>query len=136
MEMPVDPNLVEAASPFQSLVGYRMTGWRKDYARFELNVSERILNRHGIPHGGAYATLLDAVMGYSGCFTGDRDNKVMAMTLSMTTNFLSRPRGQLLIAEGRRTGGGRSSFFAEGTIHDDRGDKIATATGVFRFRKG
>jgi len=136
MNVSVDPNLVEAAYPFQSLIGFRIAGWSKDYARFELDVSENIMNRHGIPHGGVYAVLLDTVMGYCGCYTGDPDRKVMAMTLSMNTNFLSRPKGNLLIAEGRRTGGGKSSFFAEATIHDELDEKIATATGVFRYRKG
>ena len=56
------------------------------------------------------------------------------MTLSMTTNFLSRPTGTMLIGEGRRTGGGRSTFFAEGTITDDAGTEVARGSGVFRYR--
>ena len=58
------------------------------------------------------------------------------MTLSMTTNFLSRPEGRLLIAEGHRTGGGRSTFFAEAAIRDETGVEVATSTGVFRIRAG
>jgi uncharacterized protein (TIGR00369 family) len=132
----LDPALIETHYPFQKLLGFRMTGWSEDFARFELPLDEHLANRYGIPHGGVYAALLDTVMGFAGCYTGVPGEKRLAMTLSMTTNFLSRPTGQLLIGEGRRTGGGRSSFFADGTVRDDAGTTIATATGVFRYRKG
>ena len=128
--------LAEGPYPFQDLVGFRMADWSTDFARFELDLGPQHMNRHGIPHGGLYAVMLDTCMGYSGCFTGDADDRVMAMTLSLTTNFLSRPTGSLLSAEGRRTGGGRSSFFTEGRITDEDGVLVATATGVFRYRKG
>jgi uncharacterized protein (TIGR00369 family) len=132
----MDPRLREVPYPFQELIGFRMADWSADYARFELDVTDAILNRHGIPHGGVHAVLLDTVMGYAGCFTGDPDDRVMAMTLSMTANYLSRPKGSLLIAEGRKTGGGKSTFFASGRVEDETGELVATSTGVFRYRKG
>lgn len=130
----LDPNLIEPPYPFQAHLGFRQTGWQKDYARFELPLAEFLGNRYGLPHGGVYATLLDTVMGFSGCFTGDAENRRLAMTLSLNTAFLSRPLGKLLIGEGRRTGGGQKTFFAEGVIHDETGEKIATGSGVFRYR--
>ncbi len=132
----MDPRLREVPYPFQELIGFRMADWSADYARFELDVTDAILNRHGIPHGGVHAVLLDTVMGYAGCFTGDPDDRVMAMTLSITANYLSRPKGSLLIAEGRKTGGGKSTFFASGRVEDETGELVATSTGVFRYRKG
>ena len=132
----VDPRLVEEPYPLQRQIGFRMTGWAEDYARFELDLAEHLMNRYGIPHGGIYAMLLDTVMGYAGCYTGDPERRVLGMTLSMTTNFLSRPQGEVLVGEGRRIGGGRSSFFAEGVVMDDAGTRVATGTGVFRYRKG
>ncbi|PZX11221.1 uncharacterized protein (TIGR00369 family) [Palleronia aestuarii] len=130
----VDPNLVEDPYPLQNLIGFRMRDWSKDYARFDLDLRDELMNRYGIPHGGVYAMLLDTVMGYSGSYTGDPDRRRLAMTLSMTTNFLSRPTGTTLIGEGRRRGGGASTFFSEGTITDEANTLVATATGVFRLR--
>lgn len=132
----LDPRLVEEPYPLQRQLGFRMTGWSQDFARFEMELSERLMNRYGIPHGGIYATLLDTVMGYGGCYTGDPGRRLLAMTLSLTTNFLSRPTGTMLIGEGRRVGGGRSSFFAEGVVTDDAGIRLATGSGVFRYRRG
>ena len=62
--------------------------------------------------------------------------RIKAMTLNLNVSYLSRPKGDLLIAEGRRVGGGKSTFFGEGVIMDETGEKIATASGTFRYRKG
>jgi uncharacterized protein (TIGR00369 family) len=124
----------EAPYPFQELLGFRMVDWSTDYCRFDLPLGEKHQNRYGIPHGGLYATLLDTVMGFAGCYTGDLDNRRLAMTLSMTTNFLSRPESDLLIAEGFRTGGGKKTFFARSEVTDSKGNVVANATGVFRYR--
>jgi uncharacterized protein (TIGR00369 family) len=120
--------------PLQELLGFRLAEWRRDYARVELPLDARLENRQGLPHGGVHATLLDSAMGYSGCFSEDPDSPVLALTLSLTVNFLSRPRGGVLIAEGWRRGGGRSTYFAEGRVRDDTGAAIASGSGVFRYR--
>ena len=41
---------------------------------------------------------------------------------------------KVMIGEGRVTGGGRKTFFAEGTVRDELGTLIAKGTGVFRYR--
>ncbi len=131
-----DGKVIEEATAFGRHIGSRMTDWSEDYARFELPVAPHIMNRHGVPHGGVYSSLLDTCMGHAGCYTGDAARQIFAMTLSLNVMFLSRPKGELLIAEGRRTGGGRSTYFAEGELRDETGELIATGTGVFRYRKG
>ena len=93
------------------------------------------MNRYGIPHGGVYASLLDTVMGFAGSWTGDPHRRQLCMTLSLTTNFLGRPEGVTLVADGRRTGGGRSVYYADGKIEDDTGAIVATGVGTFRYRK-
>lgn len=131
--MNTDPK-TEAPYPYQQLLGFRLVDWKTDYSRFELPLETKHQNRYGIPHGGVYATMLDTVMGFCGCYTGDISTKRLAMTLSMTTDFLSRPTGDLLICEGYRTGGGARTFFARGEIKDREGTLVAVGTGVFRYR--
>ncbi|MFT7253834.1 MAG: hypothetical protein ACI81Q_001251 [Paracoccaceae bacterium] len=127
-------DLREDLSAIQAHIGHEMTGWAKDWSQFQLPMHAHLMNRYGIPHGGIYAVLLDTVMGFSGCYTGDKDVIQLAMTLSMTTNFVGQPKGTILIAEGTRIGGGRRTFFAEGRVIDDTGTLIATGTGTFRYR--
>ena len=132
---PLHPALDESPYPLQKHLGFRLTHWSEDFARLELPIEHYLGNRAGLPHGGIYATLLDTVMGYSGCYTGDPDHKRLALTISMTVNFLSRPKGHVLIAEGRKVGGGASTFFAEATVLDETDELIARGSGAFKYRK-
>ena len=126
----------EPPSGLQTHLGYRLTAWEPDFARVEMPLAPHLLNRQGLPHGGLHATLLDTAMGFAGCYTGDPERRQMALTLSLTVNFIGQAQGDRLIAEARRTGGGKSTFFAEGTVRDDMDALIATGTGVFRYRRG
>ncbi|MGH1464929.1 MAG: PaaI family thioesterase [Cognatishimia sp.] len=130
----LDPRLKESNSAMQDHLGYQLTHWGTNHACFKQPLSAQILNRAGIPHGGLYATLLDTAMGYSGCYTGDPMQKTFALTMTLNVNFLSRPSGSYLIAEGIVTGGGKRTFFAEGSIFDASGDLIARGTGAFQRR--
>ncbi|MBY6200872.1 PaaI family thioesterase [Maritalea mobilis] len=130
----LNPVLREDPYAIQQHLGYEVTGWTKDWARVEMDLAPHIMNRQGIPHGGIHATLLDTAMGYAGCFTGDLGRKQNAMTLSMTVNYVGQPKGRRLIAEGRRVGGGRSTYFAEAELRDETGAVLSRATGVFRYR--
>lgn len=129
-----DKDIIEAPYPWQETLGFTVTHWAPDVAEITLPVQPKHGNRYGIPHGGVLASLLDTAMGFAGCYTGDKDAPQLAMTLSMTTNFLAVARGKTLIARGRRTGGGAKTFFAEASITDETGSVIATGTGVFRYR--
>lgn len=134
-ELSLNPILIEENSALQDHLGYRLTGWDTGRAQLELPLIPQLMNRAGIPHGGIYATLLDTAMGYAGCYTGDPNHKALALTLSMTVNFLSRPKGTLLIAHANQTGGGAKTFFAEGYIVDETGEMIARASGAFKLRQ-
>lgn len=135
MTQDIDPALIEAPSALQTHLGYRITGWSQDFARIELPMEPFLMNRQGLPHGGIHATLLDSAMGFAGCYTGDPARQQMALTLALTINYLAQATGTRLIAEARRTGGGKSTFFAEATVRDDTGVVVATGTGVFRYRR-
>ncbi len=130
----LDPALVEDPYPFQKHLGFYLTAWEEDYARFELPIREFLTNRYGILHGGVHAVMCDTVMGFAGCYTGDPDNRKLGMTLSLNVNYMGQLKGETLIAEGWRVGGGRTSFFGEAKISDELGTRAATATGVFRYR--
>ncbi len=132
----MDPRFQEPEYPYSAHLGMKMTGWSQGWARFEMALAPFVMNRHGNPHGGAHASLIDTVMGYAGCWTGDPEVRQMALTLSLNVQYLSRPRGVLLIGEARQTGGGRSTFFAEALVVDETGERIASGSGVFRYRRG
>lgn len=126
--------LIEDPYAFQKHLGFRIVDWSQDYCRLELPFQTYLTNRYGILHGGIHATLLDTAMGFAGCFTGDAQNKQLAMTLSLNVNYLGQMKGGTLVAEGFRTGGGARTFFARGEVGDELGNLVSTGTGVFRYR--
>ena len=132
----MDDRFLEPPYPFATHLGMAMTDWSDGYARCEMPLEPFTQNRHGNPHGGIHATLLDTAMGFAGCWTGDPARRQMCLTLSLNVQYLSRPKGQLFIAEARKTGGGRSTFFAEATLCDETGELVAKGTGTFRYRRG
>lgn len=135
MTQDIDPNLLEPPSALQTHLGYRLAAWSEGFARIELPLEPFLMNRQGLPHGGIHATMLDTAMGFCGCYTGDPARRQMALTLSLTVNYLGQASGTRLLAEARRTGGGKSTYFAEATVRDDTGALIATGSGVFRLRR-
>lgn len=130
----MDPKLKETPYALQTHLGFELTNWAEGMAQIEMPLQSFHGNRYGIPHGGMHATLIDTAMGYAGCFTGDPDQPQMAMTLSMTVNYLRQVQGNRLIAVGRKTGGGRKTFFAEATLSDELGNVVAKGVGTFRYR--
>ena len=130
----IDPDLIEDAYAFQKLLGFEIVDWNKGHATLHQPVRPEIGNRYGLPHGGVHASLLDTAMGFAGCWTGDPARRQLAMTLTLNVSYLSRPRGDVLIAKGWVTGGGRKTFFCSGEIKDDAGELIATGSAAFRYR--
>ncbi|GGG81316.1 hypothetical protein GCM10011415_33540 [Salipiger pallidus] len=125
----------EPTSAFGLHLGYDLTAWDEGFARYEMPVAAFIGNRQGLPHGGAIASLLDAAMGLCGCWPGEDGGRIHALTLSLNVQYIGQAKGARLIAEARKTGGGRSTFFAEGAVHDETGMLVAKGTGVFRYRR-
>ncbi|PWE27176.1 PaaI family thioesterase [Pararhodobacter marinus] len=127
-----DPKSFFAAGGFLQSLGLERRAFAEGLARFELALESRHMNRLGIPHGGVYATMLDSALGASGCWDGAPDRFRPSVTLNLNVSYLAQPKGARLIAEGRRTGGGKSIYFAEGEVRDETGILVATATGTFK----
>lgn len=132
-EDPYNP-LAAPPYPLQEALDYRVTDWSDGYSRVELVLGHVHLNRHGIPHGGLYSILIDTAAGFSGTWRAPPEPAAMAMTLSLTVNFVGLPRGKRLIAEGRRVGGGRNLFFSQIELRDELGTLVATGSASLRFR--
>jgi len=122
---------------FAQLVGYRVSAWRDDHAEVSLEIREEHLNRSGVLHGGVMTTLIDSACGYCGCYSPDPARPRRAMTVSLTCHFLGPVReGDRLIAEARRTGGGRQIFFCDCKVVNQEGRLVAEGSGVFKYRRG
>jgi uncharacterized protein (TIGR00369 family) len=128
-----DPMAVERMRGFNVLIGYRIAEWREDFARLELAVEEKHLNRSGIVHGGVLATMLDVTLGYCGLYTAATKRLRRAVTLTMTMSYLGQARSGTLTCKATKRGGGNTIFMATGEILDDNGKLIAIGEGTFRY---
>lgn len=118
---------------FNKLVGFQLTQWQRDLACVELVLDECHTNTMGVSHGGVLMSALDYACGMCGCYRPPPEPRVYCMTLTMTTNFIAPMRRGRFLAHGRRIGGGKTTFFAEGEIVLPDGTLIATASGTFRM---
>ena len=135
MSAPSDP--LTPQTGFAALVGYRIADWSLGRASVALQVAPAHLNRSGILHGGVLTTLIDTACGYSGCYCDTPGRARRAMTLQLNTQFLAAAQaGQQLTARARTTGGGRSVFFADCTVHADDGTLVGRGDGVFKYTPG
>ncbi|GAB4234317.1 MAG: PaaI family thioesterase [Kiloniellaceae bacterium] len=128
----VDPLRVHGG--FADLVGYELVTWEDDLAEVALTVAKHHLNRSGIMHGGVLTTLVDTACGYCGCYSPEGEKTRRAFTLSLTTNFIGTGQeGRRLTARARRSGGGKSVFFADCEVRDETGRVIGSGQGTFKY---
>ena len=128
----IDPQRVHGG--FADLVGYELVAWDEDLAEVTLTVAKHHLNRSGVMHGGVLTTLIDTACGYSGCFSPEGAPLRRAFTLSLNSSFIGAGQlGQRITARARRSGGGKSVFFADCEVRDETGRAIGSGQGTFKY---
>jgi molybdopterin converting factor subunit 1 len=123
---PAWPNYVE-------LLGMRPLHAEPGHVRMEFHASEQFLNPAGIVQGGFLTAMLDDTMGPAaiaqlgpGHFTP---------TLELKVSFLRPARPGRLVCDGRVVHMGKSVAFLEGSLADEDGNLVATATATARVVK-
>jgi molybdopterin converting factor subunit 1 len=126
-------NQVPRLPGYVELLGMRPLVAEPGHIRMEFTASEQFLNPAGVVQGGFITAMLDDTMGPAaiaqlgpGHFTP---------TLELKVNFL-RPAGLgRLVADGRVVHMGKSVAFLEGSLADEDGNVVATATATARVVK-
>lgn len=126
-----EPLVFRRDTGFQQHLGYTAYVYM-DRCEVELKIEPQFLNRRDLLHGGVYATLLDAALGYACSRRHSDDASAGVVTISLTTNYLASVAEGTVRATGRVTGGGRKTMFAEGAVEAEDGTVLATASGVFK----
>lgn len=122
-------------NPALENIGVRITLWRDNHVEMELPLVPSMLNRSGVVHGGTICTLLDAATGYSGLYSPPGTTPLHAVTLSLTSNFISNGSGERLTATGIVERRGRSIYFSRATVWLDDDLLIATGVATMKYRK-
>ena len=114
--------------------GLKIVEWRDGNASLSVDLLASHLNPIGLVHGGLCAAMLDVALAMTGSYRPAPDDLLPGLTLSLTLQYLAplRLEDDFAMAHARRTGGGKSIFYAEGTVSAPDGRLITTATGVFK----
>ena len=122
------------AGGFNQYNGIIILDWQDSIASLQVDLTHDHLNPLGLVHGGLYASMLDVALAMSGSFQPAPEGLYPGLTLSLTTQYIAplQLEDGFALAKARRTGGGKSVFFAEGEVLSPDGRLIASASGVFK----
>ncbi|MBP2629259.1 MAG: phenylacetic acid degradation-related protein [Firmicutes bacterium] len=123
-----DLSTIYDQNSYMNLLGIRIT--KLDQGQSELSmpiVANKHTNLYHIAHGGALASLADAVMGIACATTGKQ-----VVTIEMNINFIKSavPCSEIK-AMGKIIHYGKSTMIAEGEIFDSHNTLIAKTRGTF-----
>lgn len=112
--------------PFAKLMGIELLELRPGYSRVAMTVTPRMVNFHGIPHGGVIFSLADAAFAAASNSHGQT-----AVALSMTIHYLAATSdGARLVAEAQELRKGNRAGFYQITVKTEGGDLVATCQAV------
>jgi molybdopterin converting factor subunit 1 len=118
---------------YVDLLGMRPLSAEPGHVRMEFTATEQFLNPAGVVQGGFITAMLDDTMGPAAVAQLGAGH--FAPTLELKVSFL-RPVGPgRLIGDGRVVHMGKSVAFLEGSLTDDDGNVVATATATARVVK-
>ena len=118
---------------YVDLLGMRPLSAEPGHVRMEFTASEQFLNPAGVVQGGFITAMLDDTMGPAA--VAQLGPGYFAPTLELKVSFL-RPVGPgRLVGDGRVVHMGRSIAFLEGSLADEEGNLVATATATARVVK-
>lgn len=118
---------------YVDLLGMRPLSAEPGHVRMEFTASEQFLNPAGVVQGGFITAMLDDTMGPAA--VAQLGPGYFAPTLELKVSFL-RPVGPgRLVGDGRVVHMGRSIAFLEGSLCDEEGNLVATATATARVVK-
>ena len=126
--------ILNDAGGFNAQNGIMLTAWDDGFGAVRVDLAAHHVNPMQLVHGGLYSSMLDVALAMTGSYRPAPAPLIPGLTLSLTTQFLAAATldDRYLIAEARRTGGGKSVFFADGAVRASSGCIIATASGVFK----
>ena len=126
--------ILNDAGGFNAQNGIMLTEWADGFGALRVDLAAAHLNPMRLVHGGLYTSMLDVALAMTGSFRPAPDPLIPGLTLSLTTQFVAVATldDEYLVAEARRTGGGKSIFYADGAVRTPSGRIIATASGIFK----
>jgi uncharacterized protein (TIGR00369 family) len=124
--------------PFIHLLGAQLIRFEDGESEIALDIREELNNSWHVAHGGVVMTLLDVAMAHA--TRAPRTPKEGpdprgVVTIEMKTTFM-RPAMGRVSCVGKLLHRSSALCFCEGTVFNEAGERLAHATGTFKFLSG
>lgn len=128
--------LIEAvdASPYPDHMSMRITEIALDRAVIEIKTAPCHLQAFGIVHGGVLATLIDTATFWAAYMRIPEECGQVNIDLKL--NYLKAVEAGVLIAKGAAIHSGKSISYAEATVYNGSGQRVAHGTSTLMTLKG
>lgn len=120
---------------FDKHLGLKVVKRKKGYCKIKLNIKPHYLNKGGIVHGGAIATLCDVSLAGAVGTVMKKDEWCVTVQLQIEYMNPAYP-GSPLFGYGKIVRAGKTLAFVEGGVEDKNKSKIAKAHGIWYIKKG
>lgn len=117
--MPEPSNRYTSLSPLDKLLGLRLIEANADVVVAELPVTERLLQPHGIVHGGVYCAIIETATSIGAAMQVGLQERVVG--ISNNTRFFRAVTEGTLTCRATPEGGDDEFLLWRGTITDEAG---------------
>ena len=122
--------------PFVEALGFELLRFENGAAEIAMTPRDEHMNSWSVVHGGVTMTLLDVAMAHAARspLDGVPPDPRGVVTIEMKTSFM-RPGIGRIVARASVLSRTTSFAFCEGSLFDTEGQRIAHATGTFKYLK-
>jgi uncharacterized protein (TIGR00369 family) len=124
--------------PFVHLLGAELLRFEEGVSEIALTLRDELCNSWHVAHGGVVMTLLDVAMAHATRTPRKPDegpDPRGVVTIEMKTTFM-RPATGRVVCTGRLLHRSAALAFCEATLTNEAGERLAHATGTFKFLAG
>ena len=112
--------------PFCYLLGISLEEWRPGFARVSMEVTDSMVNFHGVTHGGAVFSLVDAAFAAA---SNSHGRTSLALNVNITYLAPTYPGARLVCTAIEERCGRRTALYRM-AVEDQHGQLVALAQGV------
>jgi uncharacterized protein (TIGR00369 family) len=124
--------------PFIHLLGAELLRFEDGESEIGLDIRDALNNSWHVAHGGVVMTLLDVAMAHATRTPRkpeDGPDPRGVVTIEMKTTFMRPAQGRVTCI-GKLLHRSAALAFCEGTVFNAAGERLAHATGTFKFLSG
>jgi uncharacterized protein (TIGR00369 family) len=124
--------------PFIHLLGAQLLRFEDGESEIALDIRDELNNSWHVAHGGVVMTLLDVAMAHATRTPRKPEegpDPRGVVTIEMKTTFMRPAQGRITCV-GKLLHRSAALAFCEGTVFNAAGERLAHATGTFKFLSG